>query len=74
MMKMVRRWQLSPKTARRFLNRSTWKMAGGKIFPPSFYRRINQAKVVLGADPLKIDDNRLVDRVFADKLARMFRF
>lgn len=44
---------MKTKTARRFLDRNKWKI-GKREGNSSFYRRVNQCKVALGADPLKL--------------------
>lgn len=55
---------MKPKTARRFLNRNKWKI-GKREGNSSFYRRVNQCKVALGADPLKLDQDDRRPGVFA---------
>lgn len=46
---------MKAKTARRFLDRNKWKIKS-KEGNASFFRRINQCKVSLGADPVKLVD------------------
>ena len=65
---------MKPKTARRFLDRNAWKITRGndKDTSPSFWRRVNQSKVVLGADPLKlVEQNR---ESFFSHIMKMFGF
>jgi len=40
------------KTARRFLNRNNWKILKGDG-SPSFWTRVERARTILGADPLR---------------------
>ncbi len=53
---------MKQKTVRRFLNRNKWGIAAkrGNI---SFFRRVNQCKVALGADPLKLGNYSIWERL-----------